>query len=601
MVTFKPLVPLLLATWVAFSATVPRPEYPQPQFKRAQWMTLNGDWEFEFDDKNEGLTANWHSTKPKFSRSIVVPFAFESPKSGIGDTAFHPWVWYRRSFTPPPEWKGKRVLLEFGAVDYRASVWMNGQFVGSHEGGNVPFKFDVTPLAKLGAANTVVVRAEDPPTDRFIPRGKQYWQLKSRGIFYTRTSGIWQSVWLEAAGDSYLEKVRITPSLDGRARFEAKVVREAADMELGVEIKWENEVAASGTAKFTGPAAHLELRVRDPRLWSHTGPNLYTVNYELRRAGQVLDRVESYMGFREVATDNGRFFLNGRPTYLKMVLDQGYWPESLLTPPSEEAIINDIKWTKEMGFNGARKHQKLEDPVFLYHADKLGLLVSDEMANAYEFDADYAARFTREWLDVVERDYNHPSVIMWVPINESWGVPNLRDPAQQQHLRSLYMMTRSIDKTRPVVDNDGWEHVETMDLFTIHDYAATGEKLYAKYKDLGKPGARIPDNARAILLPGATYNGSPFLLSEFGGIAYVLPGSQVPSDAWGYAGVEKSPEAVLARLRGLYEAIAKIPAIAGICYTQLTDVEQEVNGLLSYDRKMKFDAAKLREINALLP
>ena len=601
MVTFKPLVPLLLATWVAFSATVPRPEYPQPQFKRAQWMTLNGDWEFEFDDKNEGLTANWHSTKPKFSRSIVVPFAFESPKSGIGDTAFHPWVWYRRSFTPPPEWKGKRVLLEFGAVDYRASVWMNGQFVGSHEGGNVPFKFDVTPLAKLGAANTVVVRAEDPPTDRFIPRGKQYWQLKSRGIFYTRTSGIWQSVWLEAARDSYLEKVRITPSLDGRARFEAKVVREAADMELGVEIKWENEVAASGTAKFTGPAAHLELRVRDPRLWSHTGPNLYTVNYELRRAGQVLDRVESYMGFREVATDNGRFFLNGRPTYLKMVLDQGYWPESLLTPPSEEAIINDIKWTKEMGFNGARKHQKLEDPVFLYHADKLGLLVSDEMANAYEFDADYAARFTREWLDVVERDYNHPSVIMWVPINESWGVPNLRDPAQQQHLRSLYMMTRSIDKTRPVVDNDGWEHVETMDLFTIHDYAATGEKLYAKYKDLGKPGARIPDNARAILLPGATYNGSPFLLSEFGGIAYVLPGSQVPSDAWGYAGVEKSPEAVLARLRGLYEAIAKIPAIAGICYTQLTDVEQEVNGLLSYDRKMKFDAAKLREINALLP
>jgi hypothetical protein len=321
----------------------------------------------------------------------------------------------------------------------------------------------------------------------------------------------------------------------------------------------------------------------------------------LRREGQILDRVESYLGFREVATDNGRFFLNGRPTYLKMVLDQGYWPESLLTPPSEEAIINDIKWTKDMGFNGARKHQKLEDPVYLYHADRLGLLVSDEMANAYEFDADYAARFTREWLEVVERDYNHPSVIMWVPINESWGVPNLRDPAQQNHLRSLYMLTRSIDKTRPVVDNDGWEHVETMDLFTIHDYAASGDRLYAKYKDLGKPGERIPDNARAILLPGVKYNGSPFLLSEFGGIAYVLPGSQVPSDAWGYAGVEKSPDAVLTRLRGLYEAIARIPALAGICYTQLTDVEQEVNGLLSYDRKMKFDAAKLREINALLP
>ena len=585
------LLVALLAAPLAFAA-VPRPEYPQPQFKRAQWMTLNGEWEFDFDDKNEGNS--------KFTRKILVPFAFESPKSGIGDTAFHPWAWYRRSFTPPAAWQGKRVLLNFGAVDYRAWVWVNGQFVGSHEGGNVPFKFDITALAKPGAANSVSVRAEDPPTDRFSPRGKQYWQLTSRGIFYTRTSGIWQSVWLEATGDSYLEKVRATPSLDGRARFEAKAMRDAEGMELGVEIKWENEVAASGTAKFTGPAAHLELRVRDPRLWSHIAPNLYTVNYELRRAGQVLDRVESYIGFREVATDNGRFFLNGRPTYLKMVLDQGYWPESLLTPPSEEAIINDIKWTKEMGFNGARKHQKLEDPVFLYHADKLGLLVSDEMANAYEYDSDYAARFTREWLEVVERDYNHPSVIMWVPINESWGVPNLRDPAQQQHLRSLYMLTHSIDKTRPVVDNDGWEHVETMDLFTIHDYAASGERLFAKYKDLGKAGERIPDNARAILLPGAKYNGSPFLLSEFGGIAYVLPGSQVPADAWGYAGVEKTPEAVLGRLRGLYEAIARIPAFAGICYTQLTDVEQEVNGLLSYDRKMKFDPAKLREINALL-
>lgn len=597
------LVVLLAGASLAADA-IPRPEYPQPQFKRAQWLTLNGSWEFEFDDRNEGVTANWATGgKPKFGRSILVPFAFESPKSGIGDTAFHPWVWFRRSFTPPADWRGRRVLLHFGAVDYRAMVWVNGQYAGNHEGGNVPFRFDITPHLKPGGANTVVVRAEDPPTDKFIPRGKQYWQLKSRGIFYTRTSGIWQSVWLEATGDSYLEKVRITATIDGRARFEARAVRETEGMELSVEIKWESEVAATGTARLTGPTAHLELRVRDPKLWSHTSPNLYTVHYELRRmtGGPALDRVESYLGFRQVATDNGRFFLNGRPTYLKMVLDQGYWPESLLTPPSEEAIINDIKWTKEMGFNGARKHQKLEDPVFLYHADKLGLLVSDEMANAYEFDADYAARFTREWMEVVERDYSHPSVIMWVPINESWGVPNLRDAAQQQHLRSLYMLTKSLDATRPVIDNDGWEHVETMDLFTIHDYAGTGDKLYSKYKDLGKPGARIPDNARAILLPGVAYNGSPFLLSEFGGIAYVLPGSQVPADAWGYAGVEKSPEAVLARLRGLYEAIAKIPAIAGICYTQLTDVEQEVNGLLSYDRKMKFDPAKLREINALLP
>jgi len=581
-------------------AAVPRPEYPQPQFRRSQWMTLNGEWEFDFDDRDEGLTANWQTAKPKFSRTIQVPFAFETPASGIGNTTFHPWVWYRRALTVPADWKGRRVLLHFGAVDYRASVWLNGQYVGNHEGGNVPFRFDITALAKPGAPNSVALRAEDPPADKFIPRGKQYWQLKSRGIFYTRTSGIWQSVWLEATGDSYLENVRATATMDGRAKFEARIARGGEGLELAVDIQWDKQTAAQGRARLTGPAAHLELRVQDPKLWSHTAPNLYPVTYELRRGTQVLDRVESYIGFRTVAWDNGRFYLNGRPTYLKMVLDQGYWPESLLTPPTEEAIVKDIEWTKEMGFNGSRKHQKVEDPVFLYHADRLGLLVSDEMANAYDYDAAYAARFTREWLEVVERDYSHPSVIMWVPINESWGVPNLRDPAQQNHLRSLYMLTKSLDATRPVVDNDGWEHVETMDLFTIHDYAGTGDKFYAKYKDLGKPGARIPDNARAILLPGVAYNGSPFLLSEFGGIAYVLPGSKVPADAWGYAGVEKSPEAVLARLRGLYEAIAKIPAIAGICYTQLTDVEQEVNGLLSYDRKMKFDPAKLREINALL-
>jgi beta-galactosidase/beta-glucuronidase len=283
-----------------------------------------------------------------------------------------------------------------------------------------------------------------------------------------------------------------------------------------------------------------------------------------------------------------------------MILDQGYWPESTITPPSEEAIKFDIEATKKMGFNGARKHQKVEDPRYLYWADKLGFLVSGEIANAYEFDPDYAARFTREWIEAVERDYNHPSIIMWVPVNESWGTPNLRDPQQQNHLKANYWLTKSIDATRLVIENDGWEHVDTMDLFTIHDYSGTGERLYEKYKDLGKPGARIANNARAILLPGYQYNGSPFLLSEFGGIAYIPEGVKVPGDAWGYAGVEKTKEAALARLRGLYQAIARIPAFGGICYTQLTDVEQEVNGLLTYDRKYKFDAEAIREINNLL-
>lgn len=567
----------LLLCAVAHAADVPRPEYPEPQFQRSQWMSLNGPWEFEFDDANAGQPA-------RFTKRITVPFAFETPMSGIGDTGFHPWIWYRRSFDLPSGWSGKRTLLRFGAVDYRAWVWVNGQLAGSHEGGNTPFQFDVAGLVKTGS-NTVVVKAEDPPQDRFIPRGKQYWEPKSRGIFYTRTSGIWQPVWLEAAGDSYLDKIRVTTHNDGRVRFEAKLARPAAGLELHAIVTRNGQQVARGSAAAIRDQAHLELRVLNPQLWMPATPNLYDVTYEIRRNGAAADSVASYFGFREVRVDNGRFYLNGRATYLKWLLDQGYWPQSTLTPPSDAAIKFDIEAAKEMGFNGVRKHQKLEDPRFLYWADKMGFLVSDEMANAYEYDAGYAARFTREWIEVVERDYNHPSVVMWVPINESWGVPNLSDKRQQDHLRSLYWLTRSLDATRPVVENDGWEHVDTMDLFTIHDYARDGERLYAKYKDLGKPGARIPDNGRAIWAPGfGKYEGQPFLLSEFGGIAFIPEGTRVPGDSWGYAGVEKTREDAMKRLQSLYEAIAKIPAFAGVCYTQITDVEQEVNGLLT-DRK----------------
>jgi beta-galactosidase/beta-glucuronidase len=325
------------------------------------------------------------------------------------------------------------------------------------------------------------------------------------------------------------------------------------------------------------------------------------VTLELRRGGTLLDRVHSYFGFRRVTAEHGKVLLNGDPIFLKMVLDQGYWPESILTPPTDEAIQYDIRTAKEMGFNGARKHQKLEDPRYLYWADRMGFLVSSEMANAYEFDDGYVERFTREWAAAVERDYNHPSIIIWAPINESWGVPDLRDPRQQNHLKSLYALTHSLDDTRLAIDNEGWEHTGTTDLFAIHDYARTGELLYEKYKDVGKPGFPVPDDGRAALLPGYQYNGSPVALTEFGGIAFIPPGHDAPAEAWGYSGVEKTADGALERLRGLYGAIARIPGFAGLCYTQLTDVEQEINGLMTYDRKPKFDVKRLREINALVP
>jgi beta-galactosidase/beta-glucuronidase len=590
------ILALALVSLAAPAQNVPRAEHPNPQFQREPWLTLNGVWEFEFDDADKGLTENWAASAKPFTKRITVPYAFETKLSGIGDTSFHPVVWYRRSFTPPPQWAGRRVLLRFGAVDYRANVWVNGRAAGEHEGGNVPFKLDVTPLLKPGE-NVVVVRAWDPPTDRAIPRGKQYWEPKSRGIFYTRTSGIWQPVWLEAAGESYIDYVRIDTDLSGGVKFDARLEGALDGVTLGFTIQYGGKVVAWGEAAAQGKYVSPGGFIRSPQLWSVARPELYDVSLELRRNGQTVDRVNSYFGFRKVAIENGRVTLNGRPIYLKFLLDQGYWPESLLTPPTDGAIQYDIKISKEMGFNGVRKHQKVEDPRFLYWADKMGFLVSGEMANAYLFDEQYAQRFTREWMEAVERDINHPSIIMWAPINESWGVPDLTDVRQQAHLRALYHATKALDPARVVIDNEGWEHVETTDLFAVHDYAPTYEALISRWK--GVPEKPLPPHGREYLVKGHKYNGSPLYLSEFGGIAYIPEGAQVPKEAWGYSGVEKSRASALERLRGQYKAIAE-SAFIGICYTQITDVEQEINGLLTYDRKPKFPAEEIRKLNETL-
>ncbi len=494
--------------------SIPRPEYPQPQFQRERWMTLNGDWQFEFDDKNVGLDEGWATSGRALARTIKVPYCFESQLSGIGDVSFHPWIWYRRAFTVPADWKGQRLLLNFGAVDYRAMVWVNGQMVGTHEGGETPLRFDITPYVKT-ASNTITVRVEDMPTDRSIPRGKQYWEPKSRSIFYTRTSGIWQPVWLEAVGESYLDSVKIVAALDGSVRFEATIARPQNDLELRAIVRAAVPPSQPGAAGKTAPAAATPAEitsasarasgnraafgvvVADPRFWTPRSPNLYDVTFELRRGSAVLDRVQSYFGFRAVGIEDGRVTLNRNPIYLKFVLDQGYWPESVMTPPTDEAIQRDIRFAKDMGFNGARKHQKIEDPRYLYWADRLGFLVSGEMPNAYVFTDQYVSRFTREWMEAIERDRNHPSIVIWAPLNESWGVPNLRDPRQQGHLEELYWLTRTLDDSRPVIDNEGWEHTETTDLFAVHDYARTGDELLERYKSFGSakvlaPGTTIP-------------------------------------------------------------------------------------------------------------
>jgi beta-galactosidase/beta-glucuronidase len=593
------VLPLLASA--ARAQGVPRAEHPRPDFVRADWQTLNGRWEFEFDDAGRGLAERWYASPAarRFSRTINVPFAFQTRLSGIGDTSFHDVVWYRRALNVPEAFRreGRRTLLHFGAVDYEATVWVNGERAGDHRGGHVGFSFDITDLLKAGD-NTVVVRAFDPSTDRTVPRGKQFWEPKSEGIWYTRTTGIWQPVWIESVDPVHVRRLRVTPDVDNsRVSVEAVLSRPAPNLKLRTTVRLKDKVHAQSEVAATNARPIAVHALTEQRLWSPWEPTLYDLTVELvGEGGRVLDRVESYFGQRKVSTHEGRVYLNNNPAYLRLVLDQGYWPESLLTPPSDEAMRADILAAKAFGFNGARKHQKTEDPRWLYWADREGFFVWGEMANAQDYSDEYVARFTDEWQQIVARDYNHPSIIVWVPINESWGVLDIfTNRAQQEHAKTMYHLLRSIDPTRLVIDNDGWEHTDETDLFALHDYARTGAELAERYKILETDPSRVPRNGRDALAAGYKYNGSPFVLTEFGGVAFRVGGRRAENE-WGYSGIEPTKEAMLSRLDGLVKAIVANKAWAGFCYTQLTDVEQEINGLMTYDRKPKAAPAEFKRI-----
>ncbi|WP_127532815.1 glycoside hydrolase family 2 protein [Paenibacillus kobensis] len=575
----------------------PRAEYPRPQFVRDRWLNLNGEWEFEFDDNNAGEREDWQSGAQAFSRTIIVPYCYQSELSGIGETAFHDIVWYKRSFRIPVEYGNSRILLHFGAVDYEARVWVNGKLVASHEGGHTPFQADITD-ALSDEDNLLVVRAVDYSKDVTLPRGKQFWEEKSAGIFYTRTTGIWQTVWLEPVSETHLGRCRVTPDIDNNeVKLQAFV--EAAsgrDVSLRATVTFQGALVSEDTFRMTRASETRTITIHDfndhglGRWWSPEKPNLYDLRLTLLVDGQETDTVQAYFGMRKISVEDGVVLLNNRPYEMRMVLDQGYFPTGLLTAPTDEDLKRDIELTKEMGFNGARKHQKIEDPRYLYWADRLGLLVWGEMANAYHFSESYVGRVTREWLEAVERDYNHPCIVVWVPINESWGVTNiLVDSQQQQHALAMYHMTKSLDPTRPVISNDGWELVKT-DLVTIHDYEWRKDVLEDRYSTVDKALSARPGN-RWILVPGFPYEGQPILMTEFGGIAFQKSGWE----GWGYSGASDD-EDFEQRLRDVIGPIAKAPLLQGYCYTQLTDVEQEINGLLTYDRKPKIPLERIRAI-----
>ena len=578
------------------------PGYPRPQFVRERWVDLNGEWRFGFDDNDRGEADGWPYNFGG-DRKIVVPFTYETKASGIGEEAHHRSVWYNRSFVVPAAEEGKRVLLHFQAVDYTAKVWINGSYVGRHDGGYTAFSFDITPHVTFGGTNELTVKAEDS-TDATQPRGKQRWVPDNFECFYVQTTGIWQSVWLEFVSPVHIDSVKITPDVDaqsvrfeyqvnggehagGRYRLETLITlkgRQVKQASLAIDRQW-LQLDVDLVHEMNGPWKHC--------LWSPAHPNLYDVEFVLYHGDEEVDRVYSYFGMRKISIEKGKVLLNNVPIYQRLVLDQGYWPDSHLTPPSDAAIIEDIDKLLEMGYNGVRKHMKVEDARFLYWCDVKGVLVWSEMAATFEFNDNAIQKFTSEWMEVVRQQYNHPCIITWVPFNESWGVMNiLHDRRQQKLTEAVYHLTKAFDPTRPVIANDGWEHTVS-DILTLHDYVETKEEFLRNYANKDE----IVNNEKAFnrwkyaFAKGYSYAGQPIIVSEFGGIAF-------RSDkGWGYGNQVASEEEYLARFRGIHEAIKETDYIVGYCYTQLTDVQQEVNGLLTENRKPKVPPEKIRDIN----
>lgn len=583
---------------------IPRPEYPRPQFERQCWMNLNGQWDFAFDDGNIGLRNNWHKGAP-LDMKIVVPFAYQTKMSGIHTNEIHDIVWYSRKFDLPEAMHGKRVLLHFGAVDYTTDVWVNGEHMMTHHGGNASFTVEITNVVKE-YDNLVVLRVQDYTTDFELPRGKQVWKNDPENIFhnifYTRTTGIWQTVWLEGVSETYLRKVWITPNLDEKKVFVEYEIDGAQEVEMSVQITLRGQTLVEDKIKvfnrrgkrdfWLDQEVTLDWNHQETWAWTPETPVLFDIQFQLFSCGDKLDEVSSYFGMRKVSVTEGRFMLNNRPYYQKMLLDQGYWEASLLTAPSDQAFVTDIELCKKMGFNGVRKHQKAEDPRFLYLADKLGLLVWGEMASAYTYSRKYVKQMTQEWLEIIERDYNHPCIVAWTPLNESWGVDCIMNNKNEQaHSASMYWLTKSIDQTRLVISNDGWDHTKS-DLLTIHDYEWKKEILKERYASLEST-LKTRHAGRGMYALGWQHEGQPVILSEFGGICYEKGNWK----GWGYSSAQ-SDEDFIQRYYEVVSAMLESPTIQGFVYTQISDVEQEINGLLNYDRTPKVDPDIIHLINA---
>ena len=575
-----------------------RAEHPNPQWERETWKNLNGPWEFEFDFGCSAVERRlWE--KKRFDREILVPFCPESRLSGIGYTDFISGVAYRRNFELSQEELSGRVLLHFGAVDYEASVYVNGTLVGSHKGGYTSFCFDITKHVAPGP-NTLFVAVKDDVRSGLQPKGKQAHLYASSGCDYTRTTGIWQTVWLEFVPERHIQSAKYYPDpANGKVTVTGLVQGQGT---LQLTALWEDKPVGEAALSVEDGFFTAQLDLSETHLWEPGKGGLYTL---LLSFGE--DRVKSYFGLRTAKFQGRKFLLNGKSLFQRFVLDQGFYPDGIYTAPTEEDLVKDIQLSFAAGFNGARLHEKVFEARFLYHCDRLGYLVWGEYPN---WGLDHAhplstETYLNQWSEAVERDFNHPAIIGWCPFNETWGYREERE--KNALLSSLYKLTKRLDPTRPCIDSSGNYRILS-EVYDIHDYDQDTQSFQARWDGLTdrirETGGVIPaedpffnsapegPSGRAPFF-NQPYDNQPIFVSEYGGIRW--PDDTV--EGWGYGNAPATPEEFFARYKGLTEALLNNPEIFGFCYTQLYDVEQEVNGLYTYGRAQKFDIGLIQKIN----
>ena len=602
----KKILFILLTTTLTTWAQQPRQEYPRPQFERTEWRNLNGQWTYAFDFGRTGSERNWQQSEG-FEHQITVPFCPESSLSGVGYTDFIPSFWYQRKISIPLEWEGKMILLNFGAVDYESHIFIDGKLVRSHYGSGSSFSCDITKFVKAGAEHNLVVQVIDNLRDGHQTGGKQSTRLNSYGCMYTRTTGIWQTVWLEAVAGEGLQSVFAVPDIDQQQLvIHPRFFQENTDNQLVVTLYDGNRKIAQKTVPCSN-SAMIVLPVKPMKLWSPEQPFLYDITYQVIKntdfigknktlQREVIDEVRSYAGMRKVHVANGYFYLNNQPYYQRLVLDQGFYPDGIWTAPSDDALRRDIELAKAVGFNGARLHQKSFEERYYYWADRLGYLTWGESASwGLNENSDLSARnFLSEWAELVERDRNHPSLVTWTPFNETWGCQNTG--VYTRFIRDVYNLTKAIDPTRPVNDVSGDAHVLT-DIWSVHDYERDSLRLVEHFTFVpGKEPYRNQPEKTSWL---AKYDGQPYIVDEFGGLPWIPVEERASS--WGYGENIDSIEEFYRILEKQVDALKASEHVVGFCYTQITDVEQEKNGIYRYDRTPKFNTQRIRSIFERIP